>query len=91
MRRSSVIVPALLIFSALAAAANGMNDQNQGEPQQQQQVIASPNPSIDDGKAPADAGPSKVEATKVQPARGNNAAPMKTTKSKRRRPRPRRD
>lgn len=69
-----------------------MTEQNPGEPQQQH-VIASPNPTIDDDKTSTSVGPAKVEATKVRPAHGANAAPMKTTKpgTKRRRARPRTD
>jgi hypothetical protein len=92
MRRSSgVIIPALLIFAAPAclgaSATDGMNDQNHGEPQQEQHVIASPNPTVDDGKADAGARPAKVEAVKIRPAHGATAAPMKTAKSK---PKPKR-
>jgi hypothetical protein len=69
-----------------------MTKQNNGAPQQQH-VIASPNPTVDDGRrTPAGPDP-KVEATKLPPAQGTTAAPMKTTtpkpKPKRRRTRPR--
>jgi rhodanese-related sulfurtransferase len=51
--------------------------------QQQKQVIASPNPTVDDSKTPADVGPKKVEATPIQPAQGSTQAPMKASKKKR--------
>jgi hypothetical protein len=60
---------------------------NAGAPTQQQHVIASPNPTVDDSKTPAATEPAKTDAAKVQPAQTTTAAPMKTTKpkSKRRR------
>lgn len=58
---------------------------------QEQHVVASPNPTVDDGKATAD-GPGKVTATKAEPAAATTAAPMKkTTRPKRKRTRPRTD
>lgn len=64
-------------------------------PPQQQHVIASPNPTVDDSKTPAaDAAPAKADAARIQPAQATNAAPMKTPtkpKSKRRRTAPRRN
>lgn len=57
--------------------------------QQEQHVIASPNPAIDDSR-PAAVGAGKVTAGKVEPATSTTAAPMKkATKPKRRRARTR--
>ncbi len=51
--------------------------------QQEQHVIASPNPTIDDSKTTT-LGPGKVSGAKVQPATTTTAAPLKkTTKPKR--------
>lgn len=58
------------------------NDAQQNDKQQQRQVIASPNPTVDDSKTPTDVGPKKVEAKPIQPAQGSTQAPMKTTKKK---------
>ena len=59
------------------------------QPAQQKQVVASPNPTIDDSKTkPGDA--TKVEGTPVQPAATTTDAPLKTKskKSKHRRTKP---
>lgn len=59
--------------------------------QPERHVVASPNPTIDDGKTPATVAPQKVEGTRVQPAAaGTTQTPLKSTtsgksKSKRRR------
>jgi hypothetical protein len=53
--------------------------QNSNAPQQEQHVVASPNPSIDDSKTPATANPKKVEVKPVQPAQSATHAPLKTT------------
>jgi hypothetical protein len=50
--------------------------------QQQQHVVASPNPTVDDGKTPAITGTKKVEATKAQPVQTTTEAPMQTTTTK---------
>ncbi|HEX3558810.1 MAG TPA: hypothetical protein VHU19_06385 [Pyrinomonadaceae bacterium] len=51
------------------------------QPAQQKQVVASPNPTIDDSKTkPGEA--TKVEGTQVQPAATTTDAPLKTTKGK---------
>ena len=60
--------------------------QNTNAQQQEQHVIASPNPTIDDSKTTT-IEPGKLPGTKVQPAAGTTAAPMKTTKPK---PKPKR-
>jgi hypothetical protein len=74
-----------------AATDNNMTRQNADAPQQH--VIASPNPTIDDGETTDDVGPAKVEAVKIRPARGATAAPLKTAepKPKRRRAGPQTD
>jgi hypothetical protein len=46
--------------------------------QQQQHVVASPNPTVDDSKTPATQIP-KVEVKGIQPAQSTTAAPMKPT------------
>lgn len=62
--------------------AQNMNDQ------QPTQVIASPNPTIDDSKTPADGSTNQVKATTVTPTTTVTQAPMKTTKkSKSKQPR----
>ena len=69
-----------------------MPQQKAGDPPQEQHVIASPNPSIDDSKSAGDVGLQKVEGTKVEATKATTQAPMKTTtgrKSKPRRARPR--
>ncbi len=55
---------------------------------QQQHVIASPNPSIDDSKSVVGAGPQKVESSRVEATSVTAQAPMKP--AARRKPRPRR-
>ena len=50
--------------------------QNTNAPQQEQHVIASPNPTIDDSKTTV-VEPGKVSGTKVQPATSTTAAPIK--------------
>lgn len=55
-------------------------------PQEEQHVIASPNPTIDDSKTTATVEPGKISGTKIRPAAAATAAPMKkATKPKRRR------
>jgi hypothetical protein len=59
---------------------------------QEQHVVASPNPTVDDSKTPAIVGPKKIEGTPIQPVVIAAPAPMKTTsksKSKHRRTKPR--
>jgi hypothetical protein len=60
--------------------------QNTNAPPQEQHVIASPNPTVDDSKTPAIA-PGKISGTKAQPATNTTAAPLKkkATRPKRRR------
>jgi hypothetical protein len=73
----------LITLSACAALA-GASAQ---EPQQQQEqhVIASPNPTIDDSKSTA-VEPGKVTVERIQPATTATAAPMKqATRPKRKR------
>ena len=77
----------LVTLSACAALAGGRASAQ--EPQQQEQhVIASPNPTINDSKTTA-IEPGKVSGTRVQPATSTTAAPMKkrTTRPKRKRTR----
>jgi hypothetical protein len=66
-----------------------MPQQNTNATPQEQHVIASPNPTIDDSKTPATiSGPKKIETTRIQPVVIEMPAPMKTTsksKSKHRR------
>jgi hypothetical protein len=74
----------LVTLSACAALAGA--GASAREPQQQgQQVIASPNPTIDDSKTAA-AEPGEITATKIRPATNTTAAPMKkATRPKRKR------
>jgi hypothetical protein len=60
------------------------------QPPQEQHVIASPNPTIDDSKTTT-IGPGKISGTKVQPAAAATAKPLKkkATRPKRRRTKPR--
>jgi hypothetical protein len=61
-----------------------MPTQNTNAQQQQEQhVIASPNPTIDDSKTTATVEPGKVTAAKVQPT-ATTAAPMKKAKKPKR-------
>jgi len=65
--------------------------QNTKQPEEQH-VIASPNPTIDDSKTTADAEPGEVTGTKVQPAAATTAAPMKkAVRPRRKRTKPRTD
>jgi hypothetical protein len=52
--------------------------QNTSAPQEQH-VVASPNPTVDDSKTPADVGPKKVEGTPLHAAGSVTQSPMKTT------------
>ncbi|HEX8337917.1 MAG TPA: hypothetical protein VF621_14365 [Pyrinomonadaceae bacterium] len=63
-----------------------MPTQNTNEQQQQEQhVIASPNPTADESRT-SSVEPGKVTATRIQPAASATAAPMKkATRPKRRR------
>lgn len=66
--------------------------QQKANAQQEQHVIASPNPTADEGKTPAGAEPGKVSSARIQPAQSAADAPAKTTakpRPKRRRTRPR--
>jgi hypothetical protein len=47
--------------------------------QPERHVVASPNPTIDDGKTPATVTPQKVGGTRVQPAATTTQTPLKTT------------
>lgn len=58
------------------------NTKAQPAQQTQTQVIASPNPTIDDSKTKRSDATKKVEGTQVQPAATKTEAPMKTTKSR---------
>lgn len=60
--------------------------QNTNAQQQEQHVIASPNPTVDDSKTTT-IEPGKISGTRVQPATSTTAAPMKkkATRPKRRR------
>jgi hypothetical protein len=65
----------LVTLSACAALA-GTRGSAREPRQQERHVVASPNPTIDDGKPPA-ARPGEVSGTKVRPATTTTAAPMK--------------
>jgi hypothetical protein len=74
----------LVTLSACAALAGAGASAREPQQQQGQQVIASPNPTIDDSKTTA-AEPDEITATKIQPATNTTAAPMKkATRPKRR-------
>ena len=45
--------------------------------QQERHAVASPNPTVDDGKTTAAAEPGELMGTKVRPAATTTAAPMK--------------
>ena len=67
--------------------------QNTNAQPQEQHVIVSPNPTIDDSKTTT-IEPGKISGTKVQPATTKTAAPIKkkkATRHKRRRTRSRTD
>lgn len=68
--------------------ATGMPTQNTNAtpPPQEQHVIASPNPTIDDSKTTVTVEPGKVSGTKVRPTNSTTAAPLKKkpTRHKRR-------
>ena len=71
--------------SQAGGTQNDMPPQNTQPPQQEQHVIASPNPTIDDSK-PAPVEPGKVTSASIQPASATTAAPMKpAAKPKRKR------
>ena len=53
--------------------------QNTNAQQQEQHVIAAPNPTIDDSKTTATVEPGKLPVTKARPTTGATAAPMKKT------------
>ena len=83
----------LVTLSACAALAGAQASAQEPQPTPQQQgVVASPNPTIDDSKTTA-IEPRKITVTKIQPANSATAAPMKrkATRPKRRRTRPRTD
>jgi len=91
MRRRR-IVPASITFVTLACSGASAQDNGTARPpqQQEQHVIASPNPTIDDSKTPSTTD-LKVEVTRLPPAQGTTAAPFKTAKPKRKRIRARTD
>src|SRR5919205_742782 len=70
----------------ITEAATGVPTQDVNANSQRQQggqVIASPNPTIDDSKTPAKEIPKGVEVRPIQPAQSATAAPMKSeTKAK---------
>ena len=68
----------------ITAAEAAMVLQQDAKTQQpaQTNVVASPNPTIDDSKTKASDAPKTVEGTPVQPDATTTGAPMKTTKSK---------
>jgi hypothetical protein len=79
----------LLTSAALTGAhaqAGGTQKEmpRQDAQQQEEHVIASPNPTVDDSKT-ATIEPGKISSARVQPASATTAAPMKK-KPRRRRP-----
>jgi hypothetical protein len=58
--------------------------------QPERHVIASPNPTIDDGKTPATIAPQKVEGTRAEPAARTTRTPLKTTTTAKSKPKRRR-
>ncbi|HEX7314277.1 MAG TPA: hypothetical protein VF297_10160 [Pyrinomonadaceae bacterium] len=81
----------LLACAALTLARASARGQQQTtntmpKPPQEQHVIASPNPTVDDSKTTTLVEPGKVTGTRVQPATTTTSAPMKkATRPKRKR------
>jgi hypothetical protein len=75
-----------LVTLSACAALGGVHASAQEPPQQEQHVIASPNPTVDDSRTTT-IEPGKISGTKVHPATTQTAAPLKkkTTPRKRRR------